>query len=131
MPVRFTLGLTLLLGVASGLACDLAPKEGDETYVEGWCRATNEFSDALVAAAEPAAIAASIQDYRDALDGLSPEDDVQEFHHSFLAYIDGIVADPGSLSEGDPPEPSSDVRLRLETVAASVGACDDTDLFGR
>lgn len=127
--MRLVLGC-LLLGVVAA-ACGVSEKDRDQAYVEGWCLATNEFSDALVAANDAPAIVAAINTYHDDLAALEPEDDLADFHSAFLAYLVDIAADPAGLSSARPPGPPSDARLRIEALASTADACEGTDLFGR
>ena len=129
LPVLAAAGLLALLAIACGDDGPPPSPVSDEGYLALMCANLDRFSDAVAVETEEAGIAAVIEDFVEALEGVEPPADLREFHAEFIAYLEEAVDDPTSPLVLPPPLPDDDVRERLAGKERSVSECREPTFF--
>lgn len=104
----------------------------DEDYLRAICVGTSNFSNALLSAGSVDDIRQVVQDFADEMRGLDPPSDLVEYNQAFVAYLEAAAeGDPTSLVTTAPPEPSDDVRRRMQNLEPTIDECRDPTFFSR
>ena len=129
LPTLVIAGLLALLVLACGDDGPPPSAVDDEGYLAVMCANLDRFSDAIQVETEEAGIVAVIEDFIAALEGVEPPADLQDFHESFIDYLEEAVDDPTSPLVLAPPLPDDDARARLAGKERSVAECRAPTFF--